>query len=75
MEGDAAGMVDEPLIDVRAAVDVEVVEDEMDHLAGGNLGVQSVEEGDELLPAAAGIDLAQDATGVDFEAASRQRVP
>ena len=67
MEDDAAGMLGEPLLDVRAAVNVEVVEDEVDHLPGGHFGVQPVEEGDELLPAPTRIDLAQDATGVDFE--------
>jgi hypothetical protein len=60
-------MVGEPLLDVRPAVDVEVVEDEVDHLSGGHLGVQPVKEGGELLATATGIDLSQDATGVDFE--------
>src|SRR5207247_6803304 len=67
VEDDAAGMVGEPLVDMRAAVDVEIVEDQVDHLAGGHLGVQPVHEGDELLSAATGIDLPQDAAGVDLE--------
>src|SRR5215467_2497659 len=66
VKGHAVGVTGQPLLDVGTAVDVEVVENEVDDLAVGDLGVQLVEEGDELLPAAARIDLAKNAPGVDF---------
>ncbi len=67
MEGHTADVAREPQLDVWAPVDVEIVKDEVDHLAGGHLGVQPVEEGDELFPAATGIDLPQDAASVYLE--------
>src|ERR1700730_4360974 len=50
-----------------AAVDVEVVEYEVNHPAGRDLGVQQVEESDELLTTTALEDMAEDAAGVDLE--------
>src|SRR5215467_11495330 len=67
VEGHAVVVTSLPLLDVGTAVDVEVVENKVDDLAVGDLGVQLGEEGDELLPTTAGIDLAEDAAGVDFE--------
>src|SRR5262245_55303609 len=67
VELDAARMGCDPVVDRGAAMDVEVVEHQMDDLAGGEDSVEEVQEGDHLLAASLLADLADDLSGVHVE--------
>ena len=55
----------EPGDDLGCLVDLEVVEDRVDLLAGGDLRLEELEEVEELEPAVAVVDVADDLAGVD----------
>ena len=54
-------------------MDVEVVDDHVDNLAGGDLSVEEVQGGDLLLTAPPLADLADDLPGVDVEGSQQAR--
>jgi hypothetical protein len=68
VEVQAAGMSGLPVGEGRTPVSVEVVHHGMDHLSGGNVGMEPVEEAGEHLGGAPGGDQAEDVAGMDLEA-------
>src|SRR5262245_30294676 len=75
VELDAARMGCDPVVDDGTAMDVEVVEHQMDDLAGGDDSVEEVQEGDHLLAAALLSDLADDLSGVHVEGGQQAACP
>ena len=75
VELDASGMGGNPGVDGGPAVDIEVVEYQMDDLAGGDSSVEEVEERDHLQVASALADLSDDLSGVHIEGGQQAASP